>query len=80
DLKLPLHLPLLIFFLLFIYLSLSYLVFCSLHSLLFFEDNLHWQQYTANLPQSAAVSENANAIVLQYEGKPYVQLNGGSWV
>ncbi|VDR23990.1 cellulose synthase operon protein YhjU [Raoultella terrigena] len=41
---------------------------------------MNWPQYTANLPQSAAVSENANAIVIQYQGKPYVQLNGGSWV
>ncbi|MEW3899329.1 cellulose biosynthesis protein BcsG, partial [Klebsiella pneumoniae] len=47
---------------------------------MFSEDSVNWQQYVANLPQSAAVSENANAIVIQYQGKPYVQLNGGSWV
>nr|VUD32183.1 inner membrane protein [Raoultella sp. NCTC 9187] len=47
---------------------------------MFTQDNVNWPQYTANLPQSAAVSENANAIVIQYQGKPYVQLNGGSWV
>ncbi|MEY5259199.1 hypothetical protein WI601_12745, partial [Salmonella enterica subsp. enterica serovar Corvallis] len=24
--------------------------------------------------------ENANAVVIQYQGKPYVRLNGGDWV
>ncbi|WP_434638247.1 cellulose biosynthesis protein BcsG [Klebsiella sp. I138] len=62
------------------YLAVSELVVRALDGKMFTEDNVDWQQYTANLPQSAAVSENANAIVLQYQGKPYVQLNGGSWV
>ena len=35
---------------------------------------------TSNLPQTAAVSENSNAVVVQYQGKPYVRLNGGAWV
>ena len=47
---------------------------------MFGENDINWQQYIANLPQSAAVSENSNAVVIQYQGKPYVQLNGGSWV
>ncbi len=62
------------------YLAVSELVVRALDGKMFTEDNVDWQQYTANLPQSAAVSENANAIVMQYQGKPYVQLNGGSWV
>lgn len=62
------------------YLAVSELVVRALDGKMFTEDNVNWQQYTANLPQSAAVSENANAIVVQYQGKPYVQLNGGSWV
>ncbi|EPE2215371.1 hypothetical protein ACSG4F_003863, partial [Cronobacter sakazakii] len=26
------------------------------------------------------VSENANAVVVQYQGKPWVRLSGGDWV
>ena len=62
------------------YLAVSELVVRALDGKMFTEDNVNWQQYTANLPQTAAVSENSNAIVIQYQGKPYVQLNGGSWV
>ncbi|HBY9796793.1 TPA: cellulose biosynthesis protein BcsG [Klebsiella pneumoniae] len=62
------------------YLAVSELVVRTLDGKMFSEDSVNWQQYVANLPQSAAVSENANAIVIQYQGKPYVQLNGGSWV
>lgn len=62
------------------YLAISELVVRALDGKMFTQDNVNWPQYTANLPQSAAVSENANAIVIQYQGKPYVQLNGGSWV
>ncbi|MDR5941163.1 cellulose biosynthesis protein BcsG, partial [Escherichia coli] len=31
-------------------------------------------------PQTAPVSENSNAVVIQYQDKPYVRLNGGDWV
>lgn len=62
------------------YLAVSELVVRALDGKMFSEESVNWQQYVANLPQSAAVSENANAIVIQYQGKPYVQLNGGSWV
>lgn len=47
---------------------MSELVVRALDGKMFTEDNVDWQQYTANLPQSAAVSENANAIVVQYRG------------
>jgi hypothetical protein len=50
------------------YLAVSELVVRALDGKMFTEDNVDWQQYTANLPQSAAVSENANAIVVQYQG------------
>ena len=62
------------------YLAVSELVVRALDGKMFSEYSVNWQQYVANLPQSAAVSENANAIVIQYQCKPYVQLNGGSWV
>ena len=44
------------------------------------EDSVNWDQLTSNLPQTAEVSENANAVVIQYQNKPYVRLNGGDWV
>ncbi|MNW21623.1 hypothetical protein D3C71_2226440 [compost metagenome] len=42
--------------------------------------SVDWQALTQNLPQTAVISENDNAIVMQYQGKPYIRLNGGDWV
>lgn len=47
---------------------------------LFVSDQVDWQALTDHLPPSAVVSENANAVVVDYQGKPYVRLNGGGWV
>ncbi|WP_049005813.1 cellulose biosynthesis protein BcsG, partial [Enterobacter cloacae] len=47
---------------------------------IFTEDRVNWDQLTSGLPQTAPVSENANAVVIQYQNKPYVRLNGGDWV
>lgn len=62
------------------YLALSELVSRALDGKLFTEESVNWEQYTSNLPQTAAVSENANAVVIQYQGKPWVRLNKGDWV
>ncbi|APG20434.1 cellulose biosynthesis protein BcsG [Kosakonia radicincitans] len=62
------------------FLAISELVTRVLDGKIFTEDSVNWQQLTSNLPQTAPVSENANAIVLQYQNKPYVRLNGGDWV
>ena len=62
------------------FLAISEIVTRVLDGKIFTEDNVNWQQLTSNLPQTAPVSENANAIVLQYQNKPYVRLNGGDWV
>lgn len=62
------------------FLAVSELVTRVLDGKIFTEDSVNWQQLTSNLPQTAPVSENANAIVLQYQNKPYVRLNGGDWV
>jgi cellulose synthase operon protein YhjU len=62
------------------YLAVSELVARAVDGKMFAEDNVDWQAYTSNLPQTAAVSENSNAVVMQYQGKPYVRLNGGDWV
>ncbi|EPF3076444.1 cellulose biosynthesis protein BcsG, partial [Escherichia coli] len=47
---------------------------------IFTEDNVDWKKLTSGLPQTAPVSENSNAVVIQYQNKPYVRLNGGDWV
>lgn len=62
------------------YLAISELVARAVDGKLFVEDSVNWDQLTSNLPQTAEVSENANAVVIQYQNKPYVRLNGGDWV
>lgn len=62
------------------YLVVLELVVCVFDGKMFSEDSVNWQQYVVNLLQSVVVFENVNVIVIQYQGKFYVQLNGGSWV
>lgn len=62
------------------YLAVSELVARAVDGKMFNEDSVDWQAYTNSLPQTAPVSENANTVVMQYQGKPYVRLNGGDWV
>lgn len=62
------------------YLAISELVARAVDGKLFVEDSVNWNQLTSGLPQTAEVSENANAVVIQYQDKPYVRLNGGDWV
>lgn len=42
--------------------------------------NVSMSALTENLPQSQVVSENDNAVVMMYQGKPWIRLNGGDWV
>jgi cellulose synthase operon protein YhjU len=60
--------------------AISELVARSVDGKNFVADRVDWDALTKNLPQTAAVSENSNAIVIQYQDKPYVRLNGGDWV
>jgi len=62
------------------FLAVSELVTRVLDGKIFTEDHVNWDQLTSGLPQTAPVSENANAVVIQYQNKPYVRLNGGDWV
>ncbi|HDS1151240.1 TPA: cellulose biosynthesis protein BcsG [Pluralibacter gergoviae] len=62
------------------YLAISELVARAVDGKMFTAPNVNWSAYTGGLPQTAPISENANAVVLQYQGKPYVRLNGGDWV
>lgn len=62
------------------FLAISELVARSVDGKNFVADQVDWNALTANLPQTAPVSENANAVVIQYQDKPYVRLGGGNWV
>jgi cellulose synthase operon protein YhjU len=62
------------------FLAISELVARSVDGKNFVADRVDWDALTKNLPQTAPVSENANAVVIQYQGKPYVRLSGGDWV
>ncbi|NDJ55860.1 cellulose biosynthesis protein BcsG [Enterobacteriaceae bacterium 4M9] len=62
------------------FLAISELVVRSVDGKNFVADQVDWNALTSNLPQTAPVSENSNAVVIQYQGKPYVRLGGGNWV
>ncbi|HFV8272858.1 TPA: cellulose biosynthesis protein BcsG, partial [Escherichia coli] len=62
------------------FLAISDLVVRVLDGKIFSDDNVDWKKLTSGLPQTAPVSENSNAVVIQYQDKPYVRLNGGDWV
>ena len=42
--------------------------------------NVNMSVLADHLPQSPVVSENDNAVVMMYQGKPWIRLNGGDWV
>lgn len=62
------------------FLAISELVARSVDGKNFVADNVDWSALTSNLPLAAEVSENANAIVVEFQGKPYVRLGSGDWV
>lgn len=62
------------------YLAISELVARSVDGKNFVADQVDWNALTSDLPQTAPVSENANAVVIEYQGKPWVRLGGGDWV
>ncbi|AHM71390.1 cellulose biosynthesis protein BcsG [Yersinia hibernica] len=62
------------------YLAISELVARMVDGKVFTTPNVDWQTLTQGLPETAVISENDNAIVMQYQGKPYIRLNGGDWV
>ncbi|MBA0168423.1 cellulose biosynthesis protein BcsG [Pectobacterium sp. CFBP8739] len=62
------------------YQAISELVARMVDGKVFTAPSVDWQALTSALPQTEAVSENESAIVMQYQGKPYIRLNGGDWV
>lgn len=62
------------------YLALSELVTRMVDGKLFVSPSVDWQALTLGLPQTEAVAENDSAVVIQYQGRPYIKLNGANWV
>lgn len=61
------------------YLAISELVNRTLDGKLFNAEQIDWQALTANLPQTPAVSETSNTVVMKYQDKFYIRLKGASW-
>lgn len=62
------------------YLAISELVSRAVDGKVFTNPSMDWKSFSANLPQTPLVSENENAVVMEYQGKIYIRLNGGGWV
>lgn len=60
--------------------AISELVSRAVDGQVFTNPQLNLATLTANLPQTPVVSENDNAVVMIYQGKPWIRLNGGDWV
>ncbi|WP_439213979.1 cellulose biosynthesis protein BcsG [Duffyella gerundensis] len=61
-------------------LALSELISRVVDGQVFNAPNVNMSVLTQNLPQTPVVSENDNAVVIMYQGKPWIRLNGGDWV
>ncbi|MCG8709556.1 cellulose biosynthesis protein BcsG [Brenneria sp. 4F2] len=62
------------------YLAISELVSRMVDGKVFSAPAIDWQALAKDLPQTDAVSENESAVVMPYQGKFYIRLNGGEWV
>ncbi|WLS79075.1 cellulose biosynthesis protein BcsG [Erwinia pyri] len=60
--------------------ALSALVSRVVDGQVFNAANVNMSVLTENLPQTPVISENDNAVVMMYQGKPWIRLNGGDWV
>ncbi|HEC8324767.1 TPA: cellulose biosynthesis protein BcsG [Providencia rettgeri] len=61
------------------YLAISELVARAVDGKIFTDAEVNWSAYTADLPVTAKVAENANYVVIDYQGKSYVRMNN-KWV
>ncbi|GHA15995.1 membrane protein [Oceanisphaera arctica] len=62
------------------YLAISELIARLVDGRQFEAEAVDWQALTRGLPQTAAVSENDNAVVMEFQGDSYIRLNQGDWV
>jgi len=61
-------------------LALSELVSRVVDGQVFNAPNVNMSVLADKLPQTPVVSENDGAVVMMYQGKPWIRLNGGDWV
>ncbi|MSE15999.1 cellulose biosynthesis protein BcsG, partial [Pantoea agglomerans] len=61
-------------------LALSEIVSRVVDGQVFNAPNVNMSVLTDKLPQTPVVSENDGAVVIMYQGKPWIRLNGGDWV
>ena len=62
------------------YLAIAEMVSRAVDGKVFTSPSMDWKTFSANLPQTPLVSENENAVVMEYQGKVNIRLNGGDWV
>ncbi len=62
------------------YLALSALLSRLLAEDVFAQDKVDWPSLTAQLPETKAVSENEGAVLMPYNGVPYVRMGGRNWI
>ncbi len=46
----------------------------------FSAETVDWAALTADLPETAKVSENEASVVLQYQGSPFIRIKGQDWL
>ncbi len=62
------------------YLAISELIARLVDGQVFEASAIDWPTLIQGLPQTAAVSENDNAVVMEFQGNSHIRLNGGDWV
>ncbi|GAA3549928.1 cellulose biosynthesis protein BcsG [Zobellella aerophila] len=62
------------------YLALSELIARLVDGKVFGASDIDWQALVQGLPQTTAVSENDNAVVMEFQGNSHIRLNEGDWV
>lgn len=62
------------------YLAISELIARTVDGKLFTSDKIDWPALVADLPQTAVISENENAVVMEFQGKSYIRLGNSDWV
>ena len=62
------------------YQAISEMVARAVDGKVFTSPTMDWKTFGSNLPQTPLVSENENSVVMEYQGKIYIRLNGGGWV
>lgn len=62
------------------YQAISEMVARAVDGKVFTTPTMDWKTFASNLPQTPLVSENENSVVMEYQGKIYIRLNGGGWV